>query len=411
MSLPALLGGNPVRVAPFPSWPPVTESAIEAVSAVARDGVWSFVGGDRKTEFETAFASYHHARHGLAVSNGSVALEIALTSLGVGSGDEVIVPGYTFLASATAILRINALPIFVDVDPATACLDPNAVAAAITPRTKAIIAVHFAGHPADMDALTALASQHDVALIEDCAHAHGAAFNGQRVGSFGAFGAWSFQASKNMTAGEGGALTSNDQELIDTAWSFHNCGRARSGQWYDHRLLGSNHRMTEFQAALLLDQLKNLDVHIARRERSAELLDSELAKIDGLTPLGRTEQATTHAYHLYQFFYDAEQFGGLPRARFLEAMQAEGIGVSGGYGKPLDRQAVFADHNFDVRATGFDPDYAPTNFGGLDLPVTQRFCDDIVWITQSVLLAEDADIADIATAAAKIRDHTDVLAA
>ncbi|MFD2078103.1 dTDP-4-amino-4,6-dideoxygalactose transaminase [Actinopolymorpha cephalotaxi] len=399
---PALLGGSPVRTNGFPAWPPANDAAVRAVTEVAKAGVWSSVDGPVKTEFERAFADHHGARHGLAVCNGTIALEIALKALGIGSGDEVIVPGYTFLATATAVLGVNALPVFADVDPEYVCLDPDAVEAAITPRTKAIIPVHLAGHPADLDRLTDLAVKHGLALIEDAAHAHGARWRGRGVGSFGTFGCWSFQASKNMTAGEGGMVVTSDDELADRAWSFHHCGRSRAGAWYDHGILGGNYRLTEFQSAILLAQLADLDEQVARREHSARILDEGLSRIDGLSPLARDPRCTTHGYHLYQFLYDPQAFGGLPRERFTAALNAEGIPCSPGYGVPLDRQGVFAQRRFDQRATGFDPAYAATDYGRLDLPETERFCADLVWIPQQVLLGSDADQADIVTAAEKL---------
>ncbi|WP_020579858.1 DegT/DnrJ/EryC1/StrS family aminotransferase [Actinopolymorpha alba] len=399
----ALVGGTPVRTTPFPSWPPVSDAMTRAVAEVAEAGVWSAADGPVKTRFEREFAEYHGARHGLAVCNGTISLEIALKSLGIGSRDEVIVPGYTFLATATAVLGVNALPIFVDIDPEFGCLDPAALEAAITPRTRAVIPVHLAGHPADLDRITSIAVKHGLAVIEDAAHAHGASWRGQRVGSFGDFGSWSFQASKNMTSGEGGILVTSDDALADKAWSFHHCGRARQGEWYDHGILGGNYRLTEFQSALLLAQLANLDHDLARRERSAAILDEGLGRIDGLAPLARDPRCTTHGYHLYQFRYDPDAFGGLSRARFTEALQAEGIPATPGYAVPLDRQGVFAERRFDLRATGYDPDYPPTRYGTLDLPVTERFCAELVWIPQHVLLGSDDDIADIVTAAEKVK--------
>ncbi|MGW5364098.1 DegT/DnrJ/EryC1/StrS family aminotransferase [Actinopolymorpha pittospori] len=398
----ALLGGAPVRTAPFPAWPPATDEAVQAVAEVAKAGVWSDAEGPVKTRFEREFAAYHGARHGLGVCNGTISLEIALKALGIGSGDEVIVPGYTFLATATAVLGVDALPIFADVDPDYVCLDPDAVEAAITPRTRAIIPVHLAGHPADMDRLNDLAARHGLAVIEDAAHAHGASWRGQRVGSFGTFGSWSFQASKNMTSGEGGVLVTSDDALADRAWSFHHCGRSRDGQWYDHAILGGNYRLTEFQSAILLTQLATLDDDLVRRERGAAVLDAGLARIGGLSPLDRDPRCTMHGYHLYQFRYDPAGFGGLPRERFVAALRAEGVPVSVGYGVPLDRQGVFANRRFDLQATGFDPAYAATDYGSLDLPVTQRFCEELVWIPQQVLLGSQADLADIVAAAEKV---------
>ena len=400
----ALLGGDPVRSTPFPAWPPVTERAGQALAEALREGIWGDVGGPRKTEFERRFAAYQDSAYGVAVSNGTVSLQIILAALGIGSGDEVIVPAYTFLATATSVLAVNALPVFVDIDPGTACIDPAAVEAAITPRTRAIMPVHLAGHPADLDALTDIAVRHGIPLVEDAAQAHGASWRDRKVGAFGAFGSFSFQASKNMSAGEGGFITTDDESRADLAWSLHNCGRSRTGQWYEHALLGGNHRMTEFQAALLLVQLEDLDGQVARRERAAAALDRVMAGIEGLTPTGRDPRVTRHAYHLYQFRYDPAAFGGLPRRRFLEALAAEGIPCSGGYGTPLDRQEVFAKTAFDTRATGYDPAYPPTRYGEVDLPATALLCEQAVWLPQNVLLGDEADIADVAAALEKLRD-------
>jgi dTDP-4-amino-4,6-dideoxygalactose transaminase len=408
---PALLGGAPVRVAPFPSWPPVTDSAVAAVTQAVADGVWGEVGGAFKNRFETEFAAYHDAAHGIAVCNGTVSLEIALRALGIGHGDEVIVPGYTFLATATAVLSVNALPVFADIEDGTGCIDPDAVEALISPRTRAIIPVHLAGHPADLDRICALAEAHGLPVLEDAAHAHGAKWKGRGVGSFGAFGSWSFQASKNMTSGEGGILITNDEGLAALAWSLHHCGRSRTGAWYEHSRLGGNYRLTEFQSALLLDQLGRLADDVAHRERSAATITAALSKIDGLRPLDRDPRCTAHGYHLYQFRYRAEAFDGLPRERFVEALNAEGIPCSAGYGLPLDRQGVFADRAFDVAATGWSADNPRTRYGRTDLPVTQGFCDEAIWIPQFALLGDDTALADIVTAVDKItRSYRGLLA-
>ncbi|MGI8418290.1 MAG: DegT/DnrJ/EryC1/StrS family aminotransferase [Nakamurella sp.] len=397
----ALLAGNPVRSNPFTRWPAPSDALEKTMAEVAAEGIWSDVAGLRKLAFEQQFAEYVGATHGLAVSNGTVSLQIALGALGVGSGDEVIVPAYTFLATASAVLMVNALPIFVDVDE-TGCLDPDAVEAAITPRTKALIPVHLAGHPADMDRLCEIAARHGLPIIEDAAHAHGARWGDRRVGSIGEFGSFSFQASKNLSSGEGGALTTNDDALADAAWSLHHCGRPRHGKWYDYDVLGGNYRMTEFQAALLSVQLADLDEQIARRERSAAVLDSGLRDIAGLAPLHRDPRCTTHGYHLYQFWYDPTELGGLTRERFVAALNAEGIPASAGYVVPLYRQPLFAGPNFDVVATGYDPSNPATRYGTLELPMTEKFCRDVIWIPQNVLLSSDEDMAQVLTALAKV---------
>ncbi|HEY6739960.1 MAG TPA: DegT/DnrJ/EryC1/StrS family aminotransferase, partial [Actinopolymorphaceae bacterium] len=248
-------------------------------------------------------------------------------------------------------------------------------------------------------------------VIEDVAHAHGATWKDKKLGSFGDFGCWSFQASKNMTSGEGGILCTNDQKLADTAWSLHHCGRSRTGAWYDHGVLGGNYRLTDFQSALLLHQLARLDRDVERREQSAKILDAGLGEIEGLRPLARDPRCTKHGYHLYMFWYDREGFGGLAREKFAEAMRAEGVPASVGYGVPLDRQGVFAQKRFDTKATGYDPDYGPTKYGELDLPRTWTFCENMIWIPQYVLLGDDAAMGDIVTAAAKVRAAAGDLAA
>lgn len=399
----ALLGGEPVRRAPFPAWPPHEEEDARTLVEVLGEGVWSAADGPRKRAFEERFAAAHDAAHAVAVTNGTIALEIALAACGIGAGDEVIVPAYTFLATATAVLKVNALPIFVDIDPGTYNLDPGAVEAAITPRTRAIIAVHFAGQPADMDRLLALGARHGLRIIEDAAHAHGAIWRDRHVGALGAIGCWSFQASKNMTAGEGGMVTTDDPALAERIWALHNCGRTATGPWYEHGILGGNYRLTEFQCALLLAQLGRLPAQLARREAAAEYLDGALGAIPGLRPVARDPRTTRHAYHLYMLRYDRAGFGGLSRERFIDALRAEGIPASPGYPAPLNHQPIFAKRAFDTRATGYDPEYPPTQFDRLELPATTAACAETIWLTQNLLLGTPDDLADIAAAAAKIR--------
>lgn len=399
----ALRGGTPVRATPFPSWPPVTESTERAVSEAVREGIWSDVAGPRKLAFEAAFAAAHDARHGLAVSNGTVSLQIALTALGVGSGDEVIVPAYTFLATATSVLNVNAAPVFVDVLPGTGTIDPAAVEAAITSRTKAIMPVHFGGQPADLDALMAISERTGIPIVEDAAQAHGARWRDRAVGSFGSFGSFSFQASKNMTAGEGGALTTNDDELAAMAWTLHHCGRVQGQPWYNHVVNGGNHRLGELQCAILLDQLDAAEEYMARRSASAALLDAALAEIEGIQPLETDARVTRHAYHIYCMRYDASAFGGLDRGTFMEAMRAEGVPTSSGYISPLNRQPVFAEHNFDVRAVGLDTSDPRFAYGEFLLPVSERLCDEMIMFPQYVLLGDEDAVRSIPEALRKVQ--------
>ena len=404
----ALLGGAPLRSDPFPSWPVFDVEDEAAVLEVLRSGRWFL--GDRVAEIERRFPDFHQAGHGVAVSSGTAALQVALEAAGVRLGDEVIVPSYTFVATASSVALVGAVPVFVDIDPRTWCIDPAAVEAAITERTRAVIAVHFAGHPADLDALGRLCRSRGVRLIEDAAQAHCAEWRDRRVGAIGDLGTFSFQASKNLNAGEGGFILSDDEELAEAAWSIHNCGRTRTGAWYEHALVGGNYRMTEIQAALLLSQLRNLEDQTRLRSRNGALLAGRLSEIEGIRPLDVDARVSRHAYHLFVFRYDPSAFAGVPRARFLEALAAEGIPCASGY-RPLYRepafQARFRDYPLDSPAFGGRPDYTAVN-----CPVTERICaDEAVWLTQNLLLGSEEDTAGIAEAVAKVQRQAHLLGA
>lgn len=404
----ALAGGEPTRTAPFAAWPvfgPVEEAALQQVLA---SGKWFM--GTRLEEFEAAFAAFQQGQHGICVSSGTTALQVALGSIPLLPGDEVIIPAYTFIATASAVALTGGVPVFVDVDPDTYNIDPAAVEAAVTERTRAVIAVHIAGRPADLDALVPLAQRHGLCLIEDAAQAHAAAWKGRKVGAQGAMGTFSFQASKNLNAGEGGFVVTDDPQLAQRAWSLHNCGRSPEGAWYEHPQVGGNYRMTEFQAGLLLAQLQRLPEQTAQRTRLAAALDGHLEAIDGITPPVADPRVTTHAYHLYILRYTAEAFGGLSRDRFVEALNAEGIPCSTGY-RPLYREAAFQTH-FSQRPVE-SPYYGGVpDFGSLHCPVTERICaSEAVWLTQNMLLGNEDDIADIARAIKKIQRHYTELSA
>ncbi|NKB71797.1 MAG: aminotransferase class I/II-fold pyridoxal phosphate-dependent enzyme [Candidatus Latescibacteria bacterium] len=392
----SLNGGAPVRQTPFPAWPVFNADDEKALATALHSGQWFL--GDRVVEFEQAFAAFQQAQFGVALSSGTTALQVALTAAGVQPGDEVIIPSYTFIATASAVAMTGGVPVFVDVDPSSYNIDPAAVEAAMTDRTRAVIAVHIAGRPADLDALVPLTRKRGIRLIEDAAQAHAAAWNGRRVGAIGDLGTFSFQASKNLNAGEGGFVVSDDRALAELAWSVHNCGRSREGAWYEHEVIGSNYRLSEFQAALLLRQLENLEEQTARRTQNAHQLDALLDDIDGVSPPPADPRVTTHAYHLYIIRYAADQFKGLPRARFIEALQAEGIPCSSGY-RPLYKEAAFQRYFRD------QPARVP-----IHCPHTERICDEeAVWLTQNMLLGTTSDTADIATAIAKIRQCADTL--
>ena len=333
-----------------------------------------------------------------------------LEAAGVRLGDEVIVPSYTFVATAASVALVGAVPVFVDVDPATYCIDPASVEAAVTERTRAVVAVHFAGQPCRPRRPRAgSAGPAAILLIEDAAQSHCAEWRDRRVGAIGDLGTFSFQASKNLNAGEGGFILTDDEELAEAAWSIHNCGRTRTGAWYEHALVGGNYRMSEFQAALLLSQMRNLEDQSRRRSRNASLLSERLSEIEGIRPLDVDARVSRHAYHLFVFRYDPAAFAGVPRERFLEALSAEGIPCASGY-RPLYRepafQARFRDYPLDSPAFGGRPDYAAVHH-----PVTERICaGEAVWLTQNLLLGSEEDTASIAEAVAKVQQHARRLA-
>ncbi len=397
----AIDGGEPVRRRPFPAWPVWDEREERALLDVLRSGRWGEIDGTAVERFQTRFAALQDARHCVVVANGTAALRVAFRALGVGIGDEVIVPPYTFIATASAALEVGAIPIFADIDPDTYLLDPAAAEAAITPRTRAIVPVHVAGCPADMDALGEVAARHGLYLLEDAAQAHGAAWRGQGVGALGNLGTFSFQASKNLNAGEGGALVTNDGDLAELIWSLHNVGRVRDGAWYRHEILAGNERLTEFQAALLLAQLERLPEQMARREAAATYLDRELAAIEGIRPLRRDPRVTAHAHHLYILRYDAAAFGGLKRDQLVRALKAEGIPCSTGYTPLSDSPAIRREVEHLLALLG-RRDRAPA----VVIPNAERACREAIWLPQYVLLGDEEDMADIVAAVRKIQQHT-----
>ncbi|MCC6126484.1 MAG: DegT/DnrJ/EryC1/StrS family aminotransferase [Pirellulales bacterium] len=397
----AIHGGNPLRIRPFPDWPIFGEEEEDTLVRALRSGKWGRQAGSEVAAFEREFAEYHRAKHGIAVVNGTVALRLALMAADIAAGDEVIVPPYTFMATASAVLETNAVPVFADLDLDSFNIDPAAIEAAITPRTRAIIVVHLGGLPVDLDAISDIARRRGLILIEDAAHAHGAEYRGRRVGAIGDLGTFSFQSSKNLTCGEGGIILANNEELAERCRSIHNCGRLPGRAWYEHFLLGGNYRLSEFQGAVLNAQWRRFDVQATARETNGKYLSQRLARIPGIVPQYRGPECTRHAYHLFAFRLLAEEFG-MSRERLLEALAAEGVPCSFGYPLPLYRQPLFLDRTFG--AYGGDavsrplPDYRRENCPNCETICTSQG----VWLEHRLLLGTREDMDDIADALEKI---------
>lgn len=401
MSL-AIFGGKPVRALEFPAWPVFSSDEESAVIHAIRSGKWGGYGSE-VSEFEQAFGKMHEIEHTNCCSNGTVALEVALRALDVRSGDEVIVTPFSFIASASAILLCEGVPVFVDVDPQTLNLLPAAVEAAITPRTKAIVAVHFGGHPADMDALCAIAQRHGLSIVEDCAHAIGARWRGRPVGNWGDVGTYSFQSFKLATSGEGGAIATNNPAVAEAAWSYCNQGRKRGAAWYEHYSVGTNYRLTALQAAVLTVQLKRVPEQTEMRTRSAEYLRRQLAGFSGLSTGAIRKEVQNHPQYLMTLRYDPSAFSGVTRDVFLAAIEAEGIPLRPVYPHPLPRNPLFKKEAL-ARGAGHSWTSIP-DYDALYLPECERVCADGLWLEHQVFLGSTLDMDDIMTAFEKVQTN------
>lgn len=403
----AILGGTPARTQAFPAWPVFSSEEESLLLGVLRGGNWGGYGAEIR-RFEEQFQRMHEVKHAVSCANGTVALEVALRSIGVRCGDEVIVSPFSFIASASAILLCHAAPVFADIEPKTLNIAPGAIEPLITAKTKAIIVVHFGGHPADMDKIVPLARRHGLAIIEDCAHAHGARWRGKAVGTFGDAATFSFQSYKLATAGEGGVIITNDDAIADRAWSYCNQGRRRGGPWYEHCTLGSNYRLTAFQAAILCAQLERLPEQTSTRIRNAAYLTNLLAKFEGLETVEPSEHVASHPRYLMVLRYDANAFSGISREAFVEAVKAEGIPLSTVYPYPLYANPLFERENLERLSCG--PWEPVRDYSALHLEECERVCRDGLWLDHQLLLGDTADMDDIVAAFHKVGENSSILA-
>lgn len=387
----AINGGTPVRTRPFGGWPEFGREEEELLLEALRSGNWGSLDGTFVNRLEVEFAALQDARHAVSTVNATMGLTVAFRALGIGSGDEVIVPPYTFIATASAALMLGAIPIFVDVDPETLLIDPAGIDAAVTSRTRAIVPVHHGGSPVDMDGIMAAAGRHGLRVVEDAAQAHGAAWRGCPVGAIGDIGVFSFQSTKPINAGEGGMMLTNDDELDEILWSLRNVGRRRGGEWYEHVRLGWNLRMSEFQAAVLIAQMARMPAQQIKRAAAAAYLDAELSKIPGVVPLKVPDGVTAHSWYTYHWRWLGAAEGGLPKMAFAAALRAEGIPLFHGY-TPLNRNAAVRAEI--ARLGGAEPAACPN--------AERAESDEVLMFAMPILLGTREDLDDVVRAVAKV---------
>ncbi|MBL8179032.1 MAG: DegT/DnrJ/EryC1/StrS family aminotransferase [Bryobacterales bacterium] len=393
---PALLGGTPLKLTGARQWPVFDQTEEKALLGVLKSGHWYRGSGQMVRKFEEQYAALTGAKHCLAVANGTSALLASISALGIDAGDEVILPPYTFVATLNVILEKHALPIFVDSDRATFQMDAAKLNAAITDRTKLILPVHMGGAPVDLDSILATAKKRNVPVIEDACQAHLGEWRNRKVGTWGIAGCFSFQASKNLNSGEGGAVLFNDASFHEATRAFH------SNQTNSQSL---NLRLTEFQAGLLMAQMTRIEAQSKTREQNAAYLTKLLSEVKGIAPAKLYPGCTRNAWHLYMFRYDKQHFAGMPREKFLKALAAEGVPASGGY-NPLNKQPliarIFATRGFRRLFTDAElKRWAERNH----CPENDKLCEEAVWLTQPMLLGPRTDMEVIATAIGKIQRH------
>jgi len=407
----AILGGDPVRKKNWPEWPQWDRDAEDEIISVLRSGDWFRGRGTKVDEFEKKYAEMMGAKRCLATSSGTTALLVALHVLGVNAGDEVLVAPYTFIATYNVVFLSHALPVFVDTDQETFCMNPDKIEERITERTKAILPVHILGLPADMDRINAIAKKHNLVVIEDACQAWLAEYQHKKCGTIGDLGCFSFQNSKHLPSGEGGAVIGNSDELLDKCHSFHNCGRPYGSvkKTSNYPTRGSNRRMQQFQAVILMSQMKRLQKDADTRLENALYLTSKIKDIPGIIPYKLSNGATRSAYHLYPFRYKKELFNNLPRKKFLAALKAEGIPCAGGYG-PQNKDGLIEEA---LTSRGYQRLFSKERLKKYrdenHLPNNDQLCQEAVWLFQNMLLGTKQDMDDIANAIVKVYEGRDKL--
>lgn len=400
----ALTGGTPIVTAVPPVWPVVGEQEVQWMEQVVRSGKWSWMG-EHEEAFSSDFAEFLGSKHFLCLSNGTVTIQCALQAVGVEPGHEVIVPGLTWVATAQAAMDIGADVVLVDIDPETLCIDPAAIEAAITDRTKAIIPVHLYGCMTDMDAIMDIAARHDLKIVEDVAHQHGSRWNGKAAGAIGDAGSFSFQQSKVLTSGEGGGISCSDDEVYETSFCLKQVGwtpgpESRPGNRYGH-----NYRITEMQCVLLRGGLTRLPDHIRTREENAARIRTELEQMGGpLQAVRRDPRVTCQSYYAMTLKFDPELAEGVTRDQYLEAAGAEGCSLGKPYA-PVYSNPLLNLYDRTSPIPYRDPARVQ-NYAELNLPNTERAVADTAALLSHVYLLGDSEyIGQLLAAVAKVNDN------
>lgn len=408
-SLPAIIGGESVHPDGWPGWPLWRDEYDQKVLDVLRSGSWFRAGVTE--EFEKQWAEMLGVKRALTIANGTNSLITALKNMGVTAGDEVITTPYTFVATVQAILNCGAIPVFADIDRETFQIDPVQIEKKITPRTKAILPVHILGMPADMNRIMAIAKKHNLIVIEDTCQSHLAEYDGKKLGTIADAGCFSFQNSKNLPIGEGGAVVSNDEVFMDRCFSYHNQGfpyGTQLGEWGGSFMIGTNVRLSEYQSMVGLVQLPYMVEQANTRWENGKYLIEQIKGIPGITPIKLYKECTKAVFHLFPYRYNPEGFEGMPRELFIEAMNAEGIPTVAGY-TPLHTEP-FIKSAFE--STLYKKVYSPEQIdyeaymAANQCPENDAICnEESIWMSQSMLLADKSSMDDIAESIAKIQKH------
>jgi dTDP-4-amino-4,6-dideoxygalactose transaminase len=408
----AITGGEPLRKVPFTAWPMGTNAEADALQDVLTSTKWGGqpFPGKHAEAFAKKFAETHTAKYAQCVNTGTVAIQAALKAIDIRPGDEVIAPAYTWEGTVGPVLLMNAVPVFVDIDPDTYCLDAKLIERAITPKTRAILPVHLGMRFADMDEILRIAAKHNLKVIEDCAHAHGGMWKGKGAGSMGDVGAFSFQSSKLITCGEGGAVITNNLEYMERVQSYINAGRASLTDQFHHRIIGFNCRLGEFQAAVLGPQLDRLPEQAATREKNMKYFESRLQNVPAIDLLKPDPRITRLAPYGYVLKFFPAKAKDTPRAAFVAALQLEGVPCDGLFYEPVYKSSLFP----------LDPKDFPALSWGREKPLDLRniySCPEAdraayheaVWFMHQLFLGSTKDVDAIADAIHKVLENIEEL--